>query len=144
MPFWRVGSELPPTLPPRCTILSRPPRVLFTEVEPQPKGRESAISALNAVIEALNLAKEVSNIVPAEAVFASVSVILAMIRVSFLPVFVDRLHTEIHPGQDTMVDRADYVELGLACTDVRTALNQGLNGKRFNNSVREAINRFTT
>ena len=129
MPFWLVGSELPPTLPPRCTILSRPPRVLFTEVEPQPKGRESAISALNAVIEALNLAKEVSSIVPAEAVFASVSVILAMIRVSFLPVFVDRV---------------DYVELGLACTDVRTALNQGLNGKRLNNSVREAINRFTT
>ena len=144
MSFWRVGSELPPTLPPRCTILSRPPRVSFTEVEPQPKGRESAISALNAVVEALNLAKEVSSIVPAEAVFASVSVILAMIRVSFLPVFVDRLQTEIHPGQDTMVDRADYIELGLACTDVRTALNQGLNGKRFNNSVREAINRFTT
>ena len=144
MPFWRVGSELPPTLPPRCTIFSRLPRVLFTEIEPQPKGRESDISALNAVIEALNLAKEVSSIVPAEAVFASVSVILAMIRVSFLPVFVDRLQTEIHPGQDTMVDRADYIELGLACTDVRTALNQGLNGKRLNNSVREAINRFTT
>jgi len=74
----------------------------------QPKGREDAISALNAGIEALNAgiealnagiealnagiealdrAKEVSNITPAKAVFGSVSVILALIRVSFLLVF---------------------------------------------------------
>ena len=58
------------------------------EVESQrPKGQEGAISALNAAIEALNLAKEVSSIAPAKAVFGSVSVILAMIRVSFLLVF---------------------------------------------------------
>jgi len=58
------------------------------EVESQrPKGKEGTISALNTVIEALNLAKEVSSIAPAKAVFGSVSVILVIIRVSFLPVF---------------------------------------------------------
>jgi len=58
------------------------------EVESQrPKGREGTISALNTVIEALDLAREVSSIVPAEAVFGSASVTLVMIRVSFLPVF---------------------------------------------------------
>jgi len=53
----------------------------------QPKGRGSAISALNGAIEALNLAKEVSTIPLAKAVFGSVSVILAMIRVSLLLLF---------------------------------------------------------
>ena len=50
----------------------------------RPKGREGTISTLNAAIEAMNLAKEVSSITPAKAVFGTVSVILAMIRVSFL------------------------------------------------------------
>ena len=55
------------------------------EVESQgPKEREGAASGLNAAIEALNLAKEVSSIAPARAVFGSVSVILTMIRVIFL------------------------------------------------------------
>jgi len=58
------------------------------EVESQqPKGREGAISALDTVIEALDLAREVSSIVPVEAVFGSASVTLVMIRLSFLPVF---------------------------------------------------------
>jgi len=53
--------------------------------------REDAISALNEAIKALDLAKDVSSIAPANAVFDSVNVILATIRVGFLPVFVDRL-----------------------------------------------------
>ena len=53
----------------------------------QPKEREGAISVLDAVIEALNLAKEISSITPAKAVFGSVSVILTMIKVSSLLVF---------------------------------------------------------
>ena len=58
------------------------------EVESQqPKGREGAISALNAGIEALDRAKEASSITPAKRVFGSVSVVLALIRVSFLLVF---------------------------------------------------------
>jgi len=51
-----------------------------------PKEQEGAISALDAAMEALNLAKEISTIAPAKAVFGSVSVVLVMIRVSFLPI----------------------------------------------------------
>jgi len=47
--------------------------------------------ALNVAIEALDLAKEISSIAPAKAVFGSVKVVLTIIRVGFLPVFVDRL-----------------------------------------------------
>jgi len=53
----------------------------------RPKGRENTISALNGAIETLNIAKEVSSIAPAKAVFGSVSVILAVIRVSPLLAF---------------------------------------------------------
>ena len=50
----------------------------------RPKEREGAVSALNAAIEALNLAKELSSITPAKAVFGAVSVILTVIKVSLL------------------------------------------------------------
>jgi len=46
-----------------------------------------------------------------------------------------------------MVNRMDYVELGLACAGVCTALDRGLDGKRLddlNNSVCEAIKQLTT
>ena len=52
----------------------------------QPKDRNGVVSALNGFIEVFNLAKEISSNTPAKAVFGSVSVILAMIRVS-LPDF---------------------------------------------------------
>ena len=45
-----------------------------------------------------------------------------------------------------MANQMDYVELGLACADVCTALDRGLSGKRLNelnNSVREAISQLT-
>jgi len=55
------------------------------EAESQrPRERESTISVLNGAIEALILAKELSSITPAQAVFGSVSVILTVIRVSSL------------------------------------------------------------
>ena len=58
------------------------------ETESQrPKGREGTILVLNATIEALNLAKELSSITPAKAVFASVSIILTTIKVSLRLVF---------------------------------------------------------
>ena len=44
------------------------------------------------------------------------------------------------------MNEADYVELGLTCVDVCTALDRGLNGKGLNeltNSVCEAINQLT-
>ena len=46
-----------------------------------------------------------------------------------------------------MINQMDYVELGLACADVCTALDRGLSGERssdLNNSVCEAINQLTT
>ena len=39
---------------------------------------------MNVAIDAINLAKEVSSITPAKAIFGTVSVLLAMIRVHFL------------------------------------------------------------
>ena len=50
----------------------------------RPKGREDAISALNAAVEASNLAENsISDITPAKNVSGSVSVLLTMIRVCF-------------------------------------------------------------
>jgi len=46
---------------------------------------------LNVAIEGLNLAKEVSSVTPAKAVFGSVGALLAMIRVSFLSAHVGQL-----------------------------------------------------
>jgi len=51
---------------------------------PQPKRRNNVVSSLNVAIETLNLAKEVSGITPAKAVFGFVSVLLTMVRVSFI------------------------------------------------------------
>ena len=45
-----------------------------------------------------------------------------------------------------MINQMDYVELGLACAEVCTALDRGLNGRRsdeLNNSVCGAINQLT-
>ena len=50
----------------------------------QQEGRDSALSSLNMAIEALNLAKEISNATPVNAIFGSVSVLLTMIRVRLL------------------------------------------------------------
>ena len=49
--------------------------------------------------------------------------------------------------QDEMSNQVDYVELGMACANVCTALDRGLSGKKLsdlNNSVREAINQLKT
>jgi len=46
-----------------------------------------------------------------------------------------------------MINRMDYVELGLACADICTTLDRGLDGKQFNDlnsSVREATSQLTT
>jgi len=66
----------------------------------RPNRRDIALSSLNVAVEALNLAKEVSSITPAKAVFGTVSVILKMIRVSFLLPCVERLQNEIHLGHN--------------------------------------------
>lgn len=61
------------------------------ETSQRPKGRGGVLSALNIAIEGLNLAKELSIITPAKAVFGSVSALLVMIRVSLFSVHVCRL-----------------------------------------------------
>ena len=107
----------------------------------QPKEREGVISALNGFIEVFNLAKEASSNTPAKAIFGSVSVLLAMIRVSLLAFHWSNTDSA-GCTQDTMVNKADYVELGLACADVCASLKRGLDGKSeddLNDSVRKAI-----
>lgn len=116
-----------------------------TESYHQPKERKGVTSALNAAIEALNLAKEVASITPAKAVFGSVSVTLVMIRVSSLLVSLLIDH-RLKCAQDAMANQMDYVELGLDCANVCATLHRGLSGKRLddlNSSVREAINQLT-
>ena len=61
----------------------------------QQKRRDNTLSLLNAAIEAMNLAKEVSSATPAKAVFGSVSALLTMIRVRFLPFCGDELWVHI-------------------------------------------------
>lgn len=48
------------------------------------KRRDAVLSGLDVTIEGLNLAKEISSITPAKAVFGSVSVMLTMIKVGLL------------------------------------------------------------
>ena len=46
-----------------------------------------------------------------------------------------------------MINKTDYVELGLACADVCRALDRGVNGRRLDElsqSVFEAIEQLTT
>jgi hypothetical protein len=50
----------------------------------QPEGQEGTISALNAAIEAMNLAEKISTITPIKAVFGSVRTLLMIIGVCFL------------------------------------------------------------
>ena len=107
----------------------------------QPKEQEGALSALNGFIEVFNLAKEISSNTPAKAVFGSVSVLLAMIRVSLLAFHWSNTDSA-ECTQDTMMNKADFVELGLTCADICMSLKRGLDGKsedELNDSVRKAI-----
>ena len=52
---------------------------------PSQRRRVVTLSSLNVAIEAMNLAKELASITPAKAVFGSVSLVLAMTRVSLPP-----------------------------------------------------------
>jgi hypothetical protein len=47
----------------------------------QPKGRDGVLSALDLLIQALNVAKDACGIPPAQVAFSSASVLLTMIRV---------------------------------------------------------------
>ena len=107
----------------------------------KPKEREGVVSVLNGFIEAFNLAKEISSGTPAKAVFGSVGVLLAMIRVRLLA-FRWSNTDSVECTQDTMINKADYAELGLACADICASPKRGLDGKNedyLNDSVRKAI-----
>ena len=81
----REGSG-PSSQPGRHAIFIQIPRASTMDTKSQPQKRQDgALSSLNAAIEAMNLAKEISSITPAKAVFGSVSVVLTMIRVRFPP-----------------------------------------------------------
>ena len=47
--------------------------------------QDNTLSLLSVAIDAVDLVKEISSVTPAKAVFGSVSIILTMIRVRFLP-----------------------------------------------------------
>jgi hypothetical protein len=51
---------------------------------PRPKRQDNVLSTLNVAIDAMNLAGGISDIIPAKAVFGTVSVILTMIRVDII------------------------------------------------------------
>ena len=67
---------------------------------PKQKERDGTLSSLNVAIEAMNLVKEASSITPAKAVFGSVSILLAMIRVRFLLSHERMAHVHILSGFD--------------------------------------------
>ena len=109
------------------------------------KHRDSILSTLNVAIEAMNLAKEISSITPAKGVFGSVSALLTMIRVCLL------LSSMMDPvpncNQDSMINKTDCVDLGLACADVCRVLYRGIKGRRLDEvsqPVLEAIGELTT
>ena len=108
------------------------------------KRQDNALPLLNAAVEAMNLAKEISSMTPAKAVFGSVSILLTMIRVRFSSSPVR--YRGFTRNQDSMANKADYVELGLACADVCRALDRGMNERRMDElgrSVLEAIGQLT-
>ena len=110
----------------------------------RPQGQGGTLSSLNVAIQTLNLAKEISTITPAKAVFGSVSVLLTMIRVRFLPVI---RRFELICSQDSMANEVEYVELGLSCAEICKSLSRGMNGRRledFSQSVSDAIIQLTT
>jgi len=109
------------------------------------KRREVTLSSLNVAIEALNIMKEATTATPAPAVFGTASVLLTMIRVRFsssLPT-----DSQLTSDQDSMANKTDYIELGLACANVCRALDRGMDGRRLDElsrSVGEAIEQLTT
>jgi len=111
----------------------------------RPKGRENAVSLLNAAIDTIDLAEKISSITPAKAVFATVSVLLTMIKVSSSSSTMRC--SELTRSQESMINALDYVELGLFCADICRALDRGMNGKKLadlNQSVCDAISQLTT
>jgi len=106
----------------------------------RPKGREAD---LNAAIKTLDLAKT-SSILPAKAIFNSVTTLLTTIRVRSSSSAT--IYSKFTPSQDSMVNKPDYVEIGLSCADVCRTLDRGTDGKKQDDlslSVYDAMNQLT-
>ena len=53
---------------------------------------------------------------------------------------------ELTASQDSMINKRDYVELGLSCANICRALDRGMSGRKLdelNQSVGDAINQLT-
>jgi len=85
LPLAFIGVRNLPCIPVRPSVSSAFHCCVDSEpMEPnarRQKRRETLLSSLDVAIETLNIAKEIASITPAKAVFGSVSVILAMIKV---------------------------------------------------------------
>ena len=64
------------------------------------KRRDDALSLLDAAIEAVNLAKEISSPTPAKAVFGTVSILLTTIRVRLILFYNGELWVDMYLGLD--------------------------------------------
>jgi hypothetical protein len=142
--WWQISGF--PLRPSYRTAFFQLPRVSTMATKShQPKGHDSALSTLDVIIQALTLAKDTCGIPPAQAAFGSAGILLTMIRVrsfSFGP-----SSFQLTLVQDTMINKQDYVELGLSCADVCQTLERGLSGRRLNElnqPVIGAIGKLTT
>ena len=109
------------------------------------KGRDGALSTLDALIQVLSFAKDSCDIPPAQIALGSAVVLLTMIRVRPPLIDEDKLLTYI--VQDTVANDQDYVDLGRACGEVCQALDRGVDGRRLDElsrSVLGAIGQLTT
>ena len=136
---------VPPIVSASYPVLSYapPPASKMASSQP-PKGRDGVLSALDVLIQALNLAKDACGIPPAQIAFASASVLLTMIRVSSPPFYEELLTYAI---KDTMSNDHDYVELGRSCARVCQTLHRRLKGRRLDEltqAVLDAIGDLTT
>ena len=93
----------------------------------RPKKPEDALHSLNIAIEALDLARDNTTLKPARNAIYSTSALLATIRVCSFPVHVRRLFTDSYT-QDSVINEAGFVELGLACAAICQSLDRGMKG----------------
>ena len=77
-PYWGLSLSAQPM----CHTVLFLPLTMDPKSQKQ-KRQDNTLSSLDAAIDAMNLAKEVSGATPAKAVFGTVSIILTMIRVRF-------------------------------------------------------------
>ena len=102
-----------------------------------------ALIALDGAIVVMDLAEKGSNIPPAKAIFGTVGIILATIKVRLLlfndnfPIFTHNQDSEVH----------EHVELGLFCTDICEELDRCLFGRKMDEltkSVCDAMDRLAS